>query len=197
MRSFGRMPVTLRSPQLTSASNRKYHGVIHIIITLTSLVCMLYVWSLLGLKTLKPECFFKLFKYFCFYFFCIQYFDTFDTFYKKMLYTRNFSSFDIIRGNMFFNWIFQKPTWLCSFRTWSYDLVFPVCKCVLHWFTCSVIHISWNMVTLPLCILCTGNAFLPYCVVICIVSWFFCSSTLFNLLYFLQGIEFSFSMYIP
>lgn len=58
VRSFGRTPVTLRSPQLTSASNRKYHGVIHIIITLTSLVCMLYVWSLLGLKTLKPECFF-------------------------------------------------------------------------------------------------------------------------------------------
>lgn len=83
VRSFGRTPVTLRSPQLTSASNRKYHGVIHIIITLTSLVCMLYVWSLLGLKTLKPECFFKLFKFFCFYFFCIQCFDTYDTFYKK------------------------------------------------------------------------------------------------------------------
>lgn len=42
VRSFGRTPVTLLSPRLTSASNRKYYSVIQIIISFTSFVCMLY-----------------------------------------------------------------------------------------------------------------------------------------------------------
>lgn len=101
VRSFGRTPVTLLSPRLTSASNRKYYSVIQIIISFTSFVCMLYFWSLVELIPTNPS---VLKKYILVFIkFLIQHFDTFDTFYNIFCTHIIFSLFDILRVDMYFN----------------------------------------------------------------------------------------------
>lgn len=88
---------------------------------------------------------------------------------------------------------------IMQLSTWSYDLVFPVCKCVLHWFTCSVIiHISWNIVT-PFPHAYYARVMLFFLIVflyVLLVGFF--AAQLSSIFYtFYRGIEFSFSMYIP